>query len=114
MQNFIVLFTLLTFSSFVVLAGLQEVINVAKYIADIHQELPNSCVLFIKSEDEVQSEKMFHFFPLNECCDFKNCVVILSQQNCKTSWKCIFGNNRKWIICGDINSLNFKGVFQLC
>ena len=34
MQNCIVLFTLLTFSSVVVFAGLQEVLNVAKCIAD--------------------------------------------------------------------------------
>ena len=40
MQNYIALFTLLTFYSVVVFAGIQEVLNVAKCIADIHQELP--------------------------------------------------------------------------
>ena len=49
MQNFIVLYTLLTFSSVVVFAGIQEVLNVAKCIADKHKELPNSCVFNMKS-----------------------------------------------------------------
>jgi hypothetical protein len=40
MQNYIVVITLLTFYSAVVFGGLQEVLNVAKCIADIHQELP--------------------------------------------------------------------------
>ena len=43
MQNYIVLFTLIIFSS-VVFPGIQEVLNVPKCIADIHQELPYSCV----------------------------------------------------------------------
>ena len=63
MQNFMVLFTFLTFSSVVVFAGLQEVLNVAKCIADIHQELLNSCVFIMKSEGEDQGEKNFIFFP---------------------------------------------------
>jgi hypothetical protein len=40
MQNYIDLFMLLTFSSVAVIAGLQEVINKAKCIADIHKKLP--------------------------------------------------------------------------
>ena len=63
MQNFIVLFTLLTFYSVVVFAGFEEVLNVAKCIADIHQELPNSCVFIMKSEEEGQSKKTFNFPP---------------------------------------------------
>ena len=68
MQNFIVLFTLLTFSSVVVFAGLQEILNVAKCIADIHQELPNSCVFIMKSEEEEQGEKKFSSFPPKMMC----------------------------------------------
>ena len=63
MQNYIVLFTLPTFSSVVVFAGLQEVLNVAKCMADIHHELPNSCVFIMKSEEEEQGEKILDFFP---------------------------------------------------
>ena len=62
MQTLIFLYTLLTFSSVVVFAGLQEAINVAKYRADIHQELPYSCVFIIKLEKEVQSEKVLIFY----------------------------------------------------
>ena len=68
MQNYIVLFTLLTFSSVVVFAGLQEVLNVAKCIADIHKELPNSCVFFMKSEEEEEGEKTFNFFHTGILC----------------------------------------------
>jgi hypothetical protein len=63
MQNYIVLFILLTFYSAVVIGGLQEVLNVAKCIADIHQELPNSCVFIMKSEGEEQGEKNLFFSP---------------------------------------------------
>ena len=59
MQNFIVLFTLLTFSSVVVFAGLQEVLNVAKCIAVIYQELQNTCVFIMKSEEEEHGENIF-------------------------------------------------------
>jgi hypothetical protein len=61
MQNSIVLFTLLTFYSAVVFGGLQEVLNVAKCVADVENELKNSCVFFMNSEWEEQSEKLFHF-----------------------------------------------------
>ena len=71
MQNYIVLFTLLTFSSVVVFAGIQEVIDVAKCIAHIHHELPNSCVFIMKSEEEEQGEKKFDFFPTEMMCLWK-------------------------------------------
>jgi len=63
MQNYTVIFTLLTFYSAVVFGGLQEVLNVAKCIADIHQQLPNSCVLFMNSDGWEQGENSFHYFP---------------------------------------------------
>ena len=68
MQSYIVLFTLLTFSSVVVFAGLQEVLNVAKCKADIHHKLPNSCVFIMKLEREEQGEKSFHFLPASLMC----------------------------------------------
>jgi len=68
MEDYIILFTLLIFSSVSVISGLQEVLNVAKCIADIHQELPNSCVFIMKSEEEFQGEKkiLIFFFLLQE------------------------------------------------
>ena len=44
-------------------AGIQEVINVGKCIADIHQELPNSCVFFMNSGIEEEGEKYFNYIP---------------------------------------------------
>ena len=61
-------FIYITFSSVVVFDGLQEVLNVAKCIADIHQELPISCVFIMKSEEEEQGEKNFDFFPAGMKC----------------------------------------------
>jgi hypothetical protein len=64
MHTYTVLFTLLTFRSVAVSAGLQDVLNVAKCVADIHQELPNSCVYIMKSQGEEQGEN--NFFPPGE------------------------------------------------
>ncbi len=44
MQNYIVLFTLFTFSSVAEFAGLQKALNVQIFITDVHQELPKSCI----------------------------------------------------------------------
>ena len=44
MHTYIVLFIFLKFSSVAVSAGLEEALNVATCVADIHQELTNSCV----------------------------------------------------------------------
>jgi len=63
MHTYIVLFTLLTFSSVAVSAGLQKALDVAKCIADIHQELPNSCVIVMKSDGEKHGENKLDFFP---------------------------------------------------
>jgi len=47
MQTYFVLFKILTFYS-VTVSCLQEVLNVAKCVADIHRELSNSCVFIMK------------------------------------------------------------------
>jgi hypothetical protein len=57
MHTYIVLFTLLTLYSVVVSAGLQEVFDVAKFVADVHKELPKSCVFIMNSEGEEQGKK---------------------------------------------------------
>jgi hypothetical protein len=59
MHTNIVFFTLLTLYSDAVSASLHEVLNVAKCIADIQQELPNSCVYIMNSEGEEQGENNF-------------------------------------------------------
>jgi len=56
MHTYVVIFTLLTFHSAAVNAGLQKALNIAKCIADIHQELTKSCVFFVNSEGEEQGE----------------------------------------------------------
>jgi len=56
MHTYIVLFTVLIFDSVPVSAGLQEILSVSKCVADVHKELPNSCVFFMNSEEEKQGE----------------------------------------------------------
>jgi len=70
MHTYIIWFTLLTFHSVAVSAGLEEVLNVAKCIADIHQELPNNYVFFMMSEGE-KKVRIILFFSLNECSVFE-------------------------------------------
>ena len=79
-------------------AGLQEVLNVAKCIDDIHQELPNSCVFIMKFEGGKKMRKIL-IFSSQECCVFENymlrfCVI----KRWKFSRKNNFGEKRKWII----------------
>jgi len=59
MHTYTVLFTLITFYGVAVSASLQEVLNVAKFIVSIHQELPKSCVFIMHSEEEEQGKKNF-------------------------------------------------------
>jgi len=68
MHTFIVLFIFLTFCV-ALSSGLHKVWSVAKYIADIHQELPISCVFIMKSDGEQQGDKNYDFF-LHEYCVF--------------------------------------------
>jgi hypothetical protein len=84
MQTFMILFTLITFSSVDVTDFLEEVLNVAKCIVDILQELPNSCVFNLKSERDVKGEKNFYWFPTSKmsffffvkdmCSDFESSI----------------------------------------
>jgi hypothetical protein len=83
MHTFIILSTLLTFSSVAVSTVLQEVLIVAKCIAGVHQELPNSCVYIMNSEGEEQGENNLFFFPPHECCVLEKCAQILRHQTLK-------------------------------
>jgi hypothetical protein len=65
MHSFIIFFTLLTFSSVAVSALLQEVLNIAKCVADIHQELPNSCIFIMNLKGKEQGKD--NFFLQQEC-----------------------------------------------
>ena len=68
MHTCIVLFTVLTFSSVAISAGLQEALNVTKCLTDTHRELTNSCVFFMNLEGEEQGENNFDFFPARMSC----------------------------------------------
>jgi hypothetical protein len=81
MHTYIVLFTLLTFSSVAVSAVIQEVLNIAKCIADIHQELPNSCVFIMKSDGEEQGENKFDFFSARLMCFWRNVFSYFTSSN---------------------------------
>jgi hypothetical protein len=57
----VVLFILLTFSRVAISAVTQKVLSVAKFIADIHEELPNNCVYIMKTDGEQKSENYIFF-----------------------------------------------------
>ena len=81
MQIYIVLFTLIIFYSVAVGASLQEVLNVAKFISDIHRKLPNSCVFIMNSEGEEQGKKNFHLIS-HEWCVFGQEIPPDLQRKC--------------------------------
>jgi len=78
MHTFTIFFTLLTFSSVAVSSVLQEVLNIAKCIADIHQELPNSCIYIVNLKGEEQGKD--NFFSNKDAVFWKKCVQILRHQ----------------------------------
>jgi hypothetical protein len=111
MQTYTVLLILVTFYSAAVSAGLQGILNVAKYIADIHQALPNSCLFIINSEGEMQGEKRFIFFLARIVCFCQKCAQILCHQ---FTGKYIFEKYRILINHGNIIGFRFDKVLQLC
>jgi len=59
MHTYNPLFTLVAFYCVAVSAGLQEVLKVAKFMSDIHQQLPKNCFFIMNSEGEEQGKKNF-------------------------------------------------------
>jgi hypothetical protein len=91
---------------------LQGVLIVAKYIADIHHELPNSCDFIMKSEREERGVNKFGFFLAQLMCFGKKFIIFYVIKPCKITWKYIIGNNRILLSHGDINRLDFHGMFS--
>jgi hypothetical protein len=83
LQMKIYIFVVLLLSSVTVSAGLENVLILAEFIADIYLQLPRSCIFIINCETE-QGENEFCVISLN--------VVILMNINVLTlSWerKCL-------------------------
>jgi hypothetical protein len=57
MQTYIIVLLLL--SSGAVSAGLEKVLKLAEFIADIYQQLPRRCIFIINSEAQQQDENGF-------------------------------------------------------
>ena len=90
MHTYIIWFILLTFHSVAVSAGLEEVLNVAQCVADIHQDLPDSYVSFMKSDGEKKVRKSL-VFSLHDCGVFEKKNVLRFQvvKRCKLNCKYI-------------------------
>jgi hypothetical protein len=110
MQTYVVLFTLLTFCGVAVSAGLQQALNVAQYLADIHQALPSSCVFIINWEGDVRGEKRFIFSLEQTLCLCQKCARFLCHQ---FTLENIFEKNRIWLNHGTINAFGFDDMLQL-
>ena len=53
-------------------AGLEKVSEQAKFIADIYQQLPSSCIFIINSEEEQQGENYF-------CIIYISCLPLMKK-----------------------------------
>jgi hypothetical protein len=56
MKAYIILVALLAFSGVALSDGLQELLNITKFITDIYQKIPSSCIFIVISEEEEQGE----------------------------------------------------------
>jgi hypothetical protein len=78
MHTYIILTILLSFPGTVLSAGLQEILNIARVIADIYQELPSSCIFIMNSDAQMQGENSCDFILqelLKICGDMKSLML---------------------------------------
>jgi hypothetical protein len=61
-------------------AGLEKVSEQAKFIADIYQLLPSSCIFIINSEEEQQGENKF-------CIIYISCLLLVKKNVLIKSWR---------------------------
>ena len=82
MQIYIIVLLLL--SSGAVSGGLEKVLGLAEFIADIYQQFPHSCIFIINCEAQQQGEDWFYII-------YSSCMIVVSR-NVLThtwDWKCL-------------------------
>jgi len=83
MQIYIIVVLLL--SSGAVSGGLEKVLRLAQFIADIYQQFPHSCIFIIKPEAQQQGEDWFYII-------YSSCVFVVSRNVLRDTWewKCLY------------------------
>jgi hypothetical protein len=77
MQIYIVVVLLLY--SGAVSGGLEKVLRLAHFIADIYQQFPHSCIFIINSEAHQQGEDWF-------CIIYSSCVFVVNRNVLTDTW----------------------------
>ena len=72
MQIYIIVVLLLC--SDAVSGGLQKVLRLAEFIADIYQQFPHSCIFIINPEAQQQGEDWFNIIHSSCVCSEKKCA----------------------------------------
>ena len=84
MQIYIIV-VLLLLSSGAVNGGLEKVLRLSQFIADIYQQFPHSCIFIINCEAQQQGEDWFYII-------YNNCVFVVNRNVLTENWngKCLF------------------------
>jgi hypothetical protein len=99
MQIYIIVVLLL--SSGAVSGGLEKVLRLAQFIADIYQQFPHSCIFIINCEAQQQGEDRF-------CIIYSSCVFVVNRNVLTDTWEwkclCFFNGTTKFFfeICNFI------------
>jgi len=70
MQTYIIVVLLL--SSGAASGGLEKVMRLAQFIADIYQQFPHSCIFIINPEAQQQGERLFYII-------YSSCVFVVNR-----------------------------------
>ena len=64
--------------------GLEKVLRLVKFIADIYQQFPHSCIFIINPEAQEQGEDSFYII-------YSSCVLLLNRNVLADTWegKCL-------------------------
>jgi len=77
MQIYIIVVLLL--SSGAVSGGLEKVLRLAQFIADIYRQFPHSCIFIINPEAQLQGEDWF-------CIIYSSCVFVVNRNVLTDTW----------------------------
>jgi len=77
MKIYIVVVLLL--SSSAVSGGLEKVLGLSQFIADIYQQFPHSCVFIINCEAQQQGEVWFYII-------YSSCVLVVNRNVLRDTW----------------------------
>ena len=112
MQIYIVV--VLLFSSGAVSGGLEKVLRLSQFIADIYQQFPHSCIFIINCEAQKQGEDWFYII-------YSSCVFVVSRNVLTDTWDwkclCLLRVNFvgvKAIYIGHFTFTNFAQNLLLC